>query len=60
MQKNFAHDLTDPTTLTVMQKRIKEYSTLKHIMERNADFIKISDESPKYKTVDCQILFTMF
>jgi hypothetical protein len=28
-------------------------------MERNSDFIRISDESPRIKAIDCQIMFTM-
>lgn len=28
-------------------------------MERNCDFIRVRDDSPRIKTVDCQVLFTM-
>ena len=42
-----------------MQRYIKEYSTFKHILERNSDFVRLSDQSPRIKTVDCYILYTM-
>jgi len=38
---------------------IKEYSTIKQIMERNSDFIRLYDTNQRIKTVDCKIMHTM-
>lgn len=38
---------------------VSEYSTIKQIMERNADFIRVNDDNKRIKTIDCKIMFTM-
>lgn len=37
---------------------VQEFSTLKQIMERNSEYIKIK-EGVKVKAVDCKVLSTM-
>ena len=59
IKSNYLAGVADNNNIQNMQNRIKEYSTIKHIMERNSDYIRVSDESPKIKAIDCQILFTM-
>jgi hypothetical protein len=43
-----------------MQRVIKEYSLFKEILERNSEYVRLSEESPRVKSVDCQLLHTMF
>ena len=38
--------------------QIKEFSTLKQIFERNAEFIKVKD-GVRIKSIDCKLLSTM-
>jgi hypothetical protein len=38
---------------------IKEYSSIKHIMENNSDYIRPSPESQRVKVVDCQVMNAM-
>ena len=59
MQRAFAKDMASANNLGAIHKNIKEYSTLKKILERNSDFIKLNDDTPRVKTIDCSIMSTM-
>lgn len=53
IKSNYLAGVGDNNNIQNMQNRIKEYSTIKHIMERNSDYIRLSEESPKVKSIDC-------
>ncbi len=38
---------------------IKEYTTIKQILERNSEFVKVPDTNQRVKTVDCKIIYSM-
>lgn len=59
IKSNYLAGVGENNNILNMQNQIKEYSTIKHIMDRNADVIRVSDDSPKVKSVDCQVMFTM-
>ena len=41
-----------------MFESIQEFSTLKHIMERNCEYIKVK-EGVRVKSIDCKVMSTM-
>ena len=59
IDKNFVQNAADEKNLHCFHLNIKEYSTIKHIMENNSDFIRPTPESQRVKVVDCQVMNAM-
>ena len=59
VDQGYAHLAADDKNLQSFQFNIKEYSTIKHIMENNSDFIRPTPESQRVKVIDCQVMNAM-
>jgi hypothetical protein len=42
-----------------MLESVKEFATIKHVLERNSELIKVKNNM-KIKTLDCKVLSIMF
>jgi hypothetical protein len=42
IKSNYLAGVSNNDNILIMHNNIKEYSTIKHIMERNSDYIKLS------------------
>jgi|LauGreDrversion4_2_1035121.scaffolds.fasta_scaffold52683_2 hypothetical protein len=58
-RSRFVADLAEKNSINLMHSKVKEYTVIKDIMERNSEYIRPSEESHRIKTIDCQVMFTM-
>ena len=56
---DFVHVLANEKNVYALQKNIKEYATIKHILEKNSDFIRPTNDSQRVKVVDCMVMNAM-